>query len=342
MNTNHTMPIEFPVSVLNCFMDHINHVGQLPEASRNFFDSYLGVNILYIKLREYLCSPATELSNTKIARAFGTMEKIDSFVQNHNSLLPPTLSENCVNDVCDRSYFVHRGWGDMSLEDSIAMDMMTSFSFSIEVAKQFSFTDRVTTVKVTPDVLKNSLFVGEMAQVRTEDEILIFPGDLTRVGNSDLYTYTPRPSRLQDKIEHRRPQLINAFDKRKERIKEQMEQKAQWTSRREMNREEIISTIIDLYQSLSSGAITSLTVLADHDDLARHIKSPFNKGAIVENPKTDMDGVISGDVEGNPVKLVFNLKQLDTSELVLTKNGNSYTLPILKIIYRGREHYFDI
>lgn len=337
------MPVEFPPSVLECFLRHTTHLHNLPEESRNFLHSYLGVYMNYIQMRDYLCQPADVAAHTKLAQwGFPTMQSIDDFVTNHDSLLPQTLSEQCTSGIMDKPYFIHRGWGGISLESSIEMNVMTSFSFEKHTAEGFSFTGRVTTVELTSDVLNNSLYVGEMAQVRQEEEIILFPGKLTRV-SSDLYEYTPHPKHhLRDKIDDRRPGMQAVLNDLRARSIIQRDARIGRRENSTMGGEETKGWILHIYESLRADPATTppVTIFADNSDLNAQVHGSLLDGAVIQNISTDMDGVIRGYVDGNPIRIIFDTICPDSSELFMIKNGQEFKFYVSGYKYRGHRRSF--
>lgn len=333
--------LRLPRSVLECFLFHTTYLKNLPVESRAFLDSYLGVSLTYISLKEYLSKPADSVAHTKMINLFRGIRGIDQFVELHDSLLPRTLSSKCSGEILDRSYFIHRGWGDMSLESSIELPLMTSFTFTTKIAEGFSLTGRITTVKITPDVLNNSLYIGEMARVKEEEEIIIFPGTLTRV-HGDLYSYKPYDSHyLRNKIEDRRQGLQHVLDDLKMRGQVERNRRMADDERRKMQKAEVRDWILEVYESLRSDEITPpLTVFASSDGLSWEMTKHIAKGAVVHEMSTDMDGIIRGKIRGDPVRILFDLKYVEESTLIWVKDDTEYKLYIAHFMYKGRKHTF--
>ena len=335
----------FPTAVLECFLEHTKHVEGLSLECKNFLNSFLGVNIVTINIGNYLRSPANVASARQLLMSNVTkMSQIDTFVQNHDSLRPGNLSGECSSVILDESYFIYRGWGYTSPEDSMFMDIMTSFSFKKDVAEQFSHTGQVTTVKMTQDVLNNSLYIGELARVRQEEEMLLFPGVLTRVGDGDLYTYTPYSvHHLRDKINDRRPVLGPIMDAAEARRKDIFISRAE---KLRMKHEDTRSWIVNMYQSLykySKSGMTHppVTVTASNDNISTTaldiIKPLYKEGMAIDNIFVNMEGIITGDIGGHRIRMIVDVDMPDASMLYIPRDGMELELYVLGLKYNDQE-----
>lgn len=340
------MSERFPTAVLECFLRHTQHIKGLSPKKQKFLHSFLGVNILHIQIRVYLRRPADVASAHGLLPYVSGMGQIDTFVRNHESLRPGILSGECSSVIMDKSYFIHRGWGDTSLEGSMSMDVMTSFSFEKDVAETFSGTGRVTTVKMTQDVLNNSLYIGELAQVRQEEEILLFPGVLTRVGDGDLYTYTPYSvHHLRDKISDRRPVLKPIIDAAETRRKDVSTANAE---KRRMESEDKRAWIVNMYQSLykylkSGKTHPPVTVTASNDDISTtvlDIIKPLWKGMVIDNISVNMEGIITGDIRGHRIRMIVDVDMPDSSMLYIARDGMELELYVSGLKYNDQKRNF--
>lgn len=340
------MSHRFSIAVLECFLQHTRHIEGLSPACQKFLHSFLGVNMLYIQMRVYLGHPADVASAHTLLGVVKGMSDIDNFVHNHDSLRPGILSGDCSSVILDKSYFIYRGWGYTSLEGSMSMDVMTSFSFKKDVAESFSDTGRVTTVKMTQDVLNNSLYIGELAQVREEEEILLFPGSLTRVGDGDLYTYTPYSAHhLRDKVTDRKAVLrpmVDAAVARRRDNKITRQEKSRMAS--EDTRAWIVNMYQSLYRSLKSGTThPPVTVTASNDDIspnALDIIMPLCEGMVIDNISINMEGVITGDIGGHRIRMIVDVDMPDISTLYIPLHGMEFKLYVTTLKYNDQARDF--
>ena len=337
------MSSRYPNSVIQCFLHHTDHLKSLSKTDREFMDQYLGLSMTFIEMIQYLYVPATFSKSARVMSKFKSMENVDSFIQSHENVYPPILPHECSSLIFDKSYFIHRGWGGIALEENMNINLMTSFSFSKEIAQGFTDDGKVMTIKLTLDVLNNSLYIGEMAQVKTEEEIILFPGALTRVGKSNLYTYKPYPKDYtRNKIEDRRNQLEKALE-RVISVEEKKEREANEQNEHfQMKDEEMKGSIIHLYQSLRSKSNKSpLAVGIYNDDIKWSIMKKISGGKVVENLSVDQDGIIRGIIGEYPVRIIISLSSPDDSQCFIDIDGKEYQTNVMFFIFKGKHVFLN-